>query len=200
MSLRSTLEVLFFRQLTGLTSRLRIQFHRFMGMSIGTGCRFERVRVRRPANIRIGDSNALTEGCWLWPVDDRVSATRIHIGDSNYFNRDVMIDACNEIRIGSHNMFGPGVYITDSNHTMPTEGRLADAPMDSGKVVIGNGCWIGAKAIILKDVILGDRCVVGAGAVVTRSVSAGAVVAGVPARPIGDARSARGAVAVAAHD
>ena len=54
--------------------------------------------------------------------------------------------------------------------------------MDLGSVLIGNGCWIGAKAVILKDVTLGDCCVVAAGAVVTRSFPEGSVVAGVPAR------------------
>jgi acetyltransferase-like isoleucine patch superfamily enzyme len=54
--------------------------------------------------------------------------------------------------------------------------------MDRGKVVIGNRCWIGAKAVILKDVEIGDGAVVAAGAVVTRSVAAGEVVGGVPAR------------------
>jgi maltose O-acetyltransferase len=57
--------------------------------------------------------------------------------------------------------------------------------MDVGRVRIGNGCWIGAKAVILMNVELGDRCVVGAGAVVTRSFPADSVVVGVPARPIG---------------
>jgi acetyltransferase-like isoleucine patch superfamily enzyme len=93
-----------------------------------------------------------------------------------------MIDACNFVGIGSDNMFGPGVYITDSNHTLSSGQRFADGPMDLGKVLIGNGCWIGAKAIILKDVTLGDCCVVAAGAVVTRSFPSGSVVAGVPAR------------------
>jgi acetyltransferase-like isoleucine patch superfamily enzyme len=49
-------------------------------------------------------------------------------------------------------------------------------------VVIGNHCWIGAKAVILKDVVLGDYCVVAAGAVVTKSFSAGSVIGGVPAK------------------
>ncbi len=57
--------------------------------------------------------------------------------------------------------------------------------MTRGRVRIGNRCWIGARAVILKDVVLGDGCVVGAGAVVTGPVAPGAVVAGVPARVIG---------------
>jgi acetyltransferase-like isoleucine patch superfamily enzyme len=56
--------------------------------------------------------------------------------------------------------------------------------MDRGIVVIGNRCWIGANATILKGVTLGDGCVVGAGAVVTRAVKPCEVVAGVPARPL----------------
>jgi acetyltransferase-like isoleucine patch superfamily enzyme len=72
-----------------------------------------------------------------------------------------------------------------------------ELPMDRGTVVIGNRCWVGAKAVILKGVQLGDGCVVAAGAVVTRSVEPGAVVAGVPARPL-QPRVAS-AVGVAAH-
>jgi maltose O-acetyltransferase len=86
------------------------------------------------------------------------------------------------IRVGDYNMFGPGVYITDSNHTLLPGRHVSECPMDAGAVTIGNGCWIGAKAVILKDVTLGDRCVVAAGAVVTKSFPAGSVVAGVPAR------------------
>jgi acetyltransferase-like isoleucine patch superfamily enzyme len=56
--------------------------------------------------------------------------------------------------------------------------------MHRGHVKIGNHCWVGAKAVILKDVELGDGCVVGAGAVVTKTVPAGATVGGVPAKPL----------------
>ena len=54
--------------------------------------------------------------------------------------------------------------------------------MDTGRVKIGNGCWFGARAVVLRGVELGDFCVVGAGAVVTDSFAAGSVIAGVPAR------------------
>jgi maltose O-acetyltransferase len=144
----------------------------------------ERVRCRRLSQIEIGSYNSFTDGCWLWPLNEPFDGVRIRIGDCNYFNRDVMIDACGLVEIGSENMFGPGIYITDSNHTTVENLRPSSQPMNRGTVKIGNRCWIGAGAIILKDVELGDGCVVGAGAVVTRSFPPNSVVGGVPAVPL----------------
>lgn len=177
-------ETLAFRQYYGLLSRCRVAFYRWFGMKIGAGCRLESIRARRPRQIELGMGNALTEGCWLWPIDADYDGIRIRVGDGNYFNRDCMIDACGYVEIGNRNMFGPGVYITDSNHTMPEGGSVIEGGMDVGQVLIGNDCWFGAKAVILKDVVLGDGCVVGAGAVVTKSFAAGSVIVGVPARLI----------------
>ncbi len=174
----------------GVASRFRILYLRTLGMKIGGKCRIEGVRVRRPARIRVGEGNALTEGCWLWP-SDAPGELVIQIGDRNYFNRDVMLDASDLISIGDDNMFGPGVYVTDSNHGIRSGERIRDAPLEAAAVRIGSDCWIGARAIILSGVEVGDRAVVGAGAVVTRSVEAGAIVAGVPAVRIGTRGEAR---------
>lgn len=173
-----------FRMPRSLASRFRIAAYRLWGMRLGAHCRIESIRVRRPSQIEIGCFNAITEGCWLWPHDGPYDGCRIQIGHHNYFNRDVMIDACGRIVVGDHNMVGPRVYMTDSNHRHEPGTWPGQQGMDAGEVRIGNGCWIGAGAIILKDVTLGDRCVVGAGSVVTRSFPAGAVVAGAPARLI----------------
>lgn len=170
------------RSSRGLTSRLRIWSYRRLGLKSGRRNRMEAVRCRRLSQIEIGDHNAFTEGCWLWPLDVDHDGIRIRIGNSNYFNRNVMIDACGYIEIGNDNMFGPDTYITDANHTFGHGVLPAGQLMQAGHVKIGNGCWIGAKAVILKDVELGDYCVVGAGAVVTKSFPPGSVIAGVPAR------------------
>jgi acetyltransferase-like isoleucine patch superfamily enzyme len=54
----------------------------------------------------------------------------------------------------------------------------------SGGVELGEGVLVGTGAQILQYVKVGDGATVGAGAVVTKDVSAGATVAGVPAKPI----------------
>ena len=157
---------------------------RLFGMQIGHKNRFELGRVRRCRNVRIGDWNAFSVGYFIWPVDADGIDVRIVIGDRNYFNRNLMIDACNKISIGDYNMFGPDVYVTDSNHTYGTGISPSKEPMQKGTVSIGSHCWVGAKATILKDVTLGDYCVVAAGAVVTKSFPSGSLVGGIPARLI----------------
>lgn len=185
-----TLDELLLRWPYGMASRFRILYLRALGMRIGVGCRLESVRVRHPGRILIGNDNALTEGCWLWPPDAPGKCV-IRIGDRNYFNRDVMLDANDLISIGDDNMFGPGVYVTDSNHGIRSGERIRDASLESAAVRIGSDCWIGARAVILSGVEVGDRAVVGAGAVVTKSVDTGSIVAGVPAVRIGTRGEAR---------
>lgn len=54
----------------------------------------------------------------------------------------------------------------------------------TGKVVIGERAMIGAGAIVLPGVEIGPDASVAANSLVTRDVPAGAVVAGVPAKPM----------------
>lgn len=50
---------------------------------------------------------------------------------------------------------------------------------------IGSDVWIGAGAIILRNLVVNNGAVIAAGAVVTKEVPAYAIVAGVPAKIIG---------------
>lgn len=90
-------------------------------------------------------------------------------------------------------MMGPRVTILALNHEfssvdvpMIRQGHAAPKP-----VIIGNDVWIGAQAIILPGVTVGDGAIVGAGAVVAKPVAPFTIVAGNPARVIGQRESGR---------
>ncbi len=55
-----------------------------------------------------------------------------------------------------------------------------------GEIVIGNNCFIGARSIILPGVTLGEKTVVGAGSVVSKSFQGDVIIAGNPAKVIGN--------------
>jgi len=179
-----SLEDFLFKVPLGIRSRFVNSTYRMLGMKTGNQNRFEKGRIRRAKQISIGNNNNFSNGYQLWPLDEEHNNLRIKIGNENYFNRNVMIDACGYIEIGNENQFGPDIYITDSNHTYGNDISPKDHEMQRGTVKIGNYCWIGAKVVILKDVELGDFCVVAAGAVVTKSFPKGSVIGGVPARII----------------
>lgn len=90
------------------------------------------------------------------------------------------------VHIGDNVMMGPDCVIITSNHKfdrldipMCEQGSEKDRP-----VYIGNDVWIGYRVTILPGVKIGNGCIIGAGAVVTKDVPDYAIVGGNPARII----------------
>jgi acetyltransferase-like isoleucine patch superfamily enzyme len=54
------------------------------------------------------------------------------------------------------------------------------------KIFLKNNIFIGVNSIILPGVVIEDNVIVAAGSVVTKSIPSGVIVAGVPAKIIGD--------------
>lgn len=96
----------------------------------------------------------------------------------------VCLCAAQSLTIGENTIIGADALITDTDFHMPLSNWMwgNDAVGSSKPVSIGRGCFIGARAIILKGVTLGDGAVVAAGAVVTRDVPAGYLAIGNPAQ------------------
>ncbi len=85
------------------------------------------------------------------------------------------------IVIGANCDIGPGVEFIPGSHDIGTASRRAGRGT-AHPITVGNGCWIGARSVILGGVSIGDGCIVAAGAVVTQNVAPHTLVAGVPAR------------------
>jgi maltose O-acetyltransferase len=164
--------------------RLRL---RCLGASLGRACWIQRISIpRNPWDVCLGDYASLDDGVVLLSTGQRAAGPRIVIGKQCYLNRYVMIDAAERIELGDQCMIGPYTYITDHDHEHRRSEPVWKQPLICAPVIIGNDVWIGAHVVVLKGVTIGQGSVIGAGAVVTRDVAPYAIVAGVPAKQIGE--------------
>jgi len=107
-----------------------------------------------PENIWIGQDVIIRPGCKLFA------------------------DEHSEIIIDHDVLLGHDIHIYTNNHV------LEDDSYEYGTVILREGCWVGARSIILKGVMIGKKAIVGAGSVVTHNIPAGETWGGVPARRI----------------
>jgi UDP-2-acetamido-3-amino-2,3-dideoxy-glucuronate N-acetyltransferase len=90
-----------------------------------------------------------------------------------------------EVFIGHGVMFTNGLYPRATN---PDGSLQRDGDWKLTKTVVKRRACIGSNATIVAGIVIGEGALVGAGAVVTKNVSDYALVAGNPARVIGDVR------------
>jgi len=100
---------------------------------------------------------------------------------------------CTGVTIEDGVFVGHGVMFTNDRYPRATtpDGELQrPGDWDLVETLVRRGASIGTHATILCGVTIGEGAMVAAGAVVTRDVPPYAIVAGVPARVIGDVREA----------
>jgi Acetyltransferase (isoleucine patch superfamily) len=111
-----------------------------------------------------GDEYSLKSWEPQWPID------QLHIGDY------VCIGAEAVILLG-----GNSTHRLDWFSLYPFPETIVQSYCGKGDTIIGNGAWIGMRAMILPGVTIGEGAVVAAGAIVTKDVAPYAIVAGNPA-------------------
>lgn len=140
----------------------------------------------RPALLRLIGFR-IGRGTLMWgaPVftGDGDLYGRLEIGRECWFNVGVFINLGAPVVIGDRVSLGHEVMILTDTHSIAQPERRA-GPLYARPVRIGDGAWVGARALILPGVEIGSGAVVAAGAVVTRNVPSSVLVGGVPARVI----------------
>lgn len=117
---------------------------------------------------------------------DSVIGARCKISSHSFICGGVTIE--DEVMIAHGVMFTNGMFPRATN----ADGSLqVDGDWELTPTLVRQGASIGSNATIVCGVVVGIKAMVGAGAVVTRDVPDYAIVAGVPARVIGDVRTYR---------
>ena len=105
------------------------------------------------------------------------------IGEATFINHNAYLMDGAPITIGSHCFIGPNCGMYTGNHPMIAEER--NRGLEQAKPIhIGDNVWIGADVTILPGVTIGEGCVIGAKSLVNRDIPAGMFAAGVPCRVI----------------
>ncbi|WP_095499002.1 acyltransferase [Paraferrimonas haliotis] len=113
----------------------------------------------------------------------------ITIGSEVAINHGCTIDGGRQgVTIGDKTRIAAGCYIYAFNHGMAPDDDIYRQPVVSLGIHIGSDVWIGANVGIRDGVNIGNHAIVGMGAQVCHDVPEYAIVAGNPARVIGDRR------------
>ncbi len=142
-----------------------------------------RTWYERVLGARMGPGAGVHLGCFIWFYGPgQVRRDGFVLGARSRINRDCCLDVRGSLEIGEDVSISPEV-------TILTAGHAVDDPLfrvETRPVVIEDHVWVGFRAIVMPGVRLGRGCVVAAGSVVTRDVEPCAIVAGVPARKVGE--------------
>jgi acetyltransferase-like isoleucine patch superfamily enzyme len=137
-----------------------------------------------PQGIFIGDETFVMYGSVLHVYNFRdLPRSGIWIGRNCFIGERCVIRGQGGVHIGDSVLMAPQVQILAVNHLFDDPSRpIIQQGITAQGIVVDDGAWIGAGAILLDGVRVGARAVVGAGAVVTQDVPPRTMVTGVPAR------------------
>lgn len=168
------------------------------GLILGRG-----LVLRHPGRLSIGDRVAIDDNCFIdgsgsgeigVVLGDGVILSRncivlgknghVVLGDRVDVGNNCVFASASGIRVGAATIIAGNCYLGGGRyHHEDLKTPIMDQGAYSrGELVIGEGSWLGAGAMVLDGVRLGKGVIVGAGAVVTKDAPDYAVLVGAPAR------------------
>jgi len=102
---------------------------------------------------------------------------KLRIGDHSWIGEGVWIDNLADVTIGAHCCISQGAMLLCGNHDYTKE----SFDLRPGAIVLEEGAWVGAKAIVCPDVTVGAGSVLTAGSIATKNLAPNGVYQGNPA-------------------
>lgn len=137
---------------------------------------FRRILLRL-AKIKVMQNVCFSGRGWIYGRGDLIIQTNTWLSPGVIFYTHKNAP----ITIGKNCDIGPDVKFVIGSHKVDSGERRAGQGT-ANSINIGEGCWIGAGAIILDGITIGPGCIIGAGAVVTENIGDNVLAAGVPAK------------------
>lgn len=148
--------------------------------SVGTNVVIQcKTIIRYPNNITIEDNVHIGREV---EISSEFSTSTLHIGAHSQISESCSIDYSGNLIVGKQCTLSENVMIQTHSHKLNPKSNPIPIPLQ-----IQDRVWIGARATILHNVnIIGENSIVAACSVVTKDVPANVIVAGNPAKIIGE--------------
>ena len=149
----------------------------FLINHVFVGTRFFDVkrRLMRMAGFEVGKGSKI--------VGPLLCTGKLKIGQNSWIGRDLTIHGNGSVEIGDNCDVAPAVMFLTGGHVIGDSHRRAGQG-EHYKIRVGNGCWIGARSTLGRNISVGDGALVAACACVMADVVENTLVGGVPAKMI----------------
>ena len=142
---------------------------------IGPDVTFE---IGREAKVTLGRWSWIGNGCKI-----RSHEGEVLIGAKTVLGQECTISSFQHVSIGRECILADRVMLIDFDHgAAEVERPIRDQGIYKRDVNVGNNCWLGYGACILRGVTVGDNSIVGTNSVVTKTMPDNAVLGGTPAK------------------
>ena len=140
-----------------------------------------RTQVLRAAGFQIGEASVF----WGRPEFHGTGdiARRLTIGNDSGFNAGCVFDLEDSVTIGNRVAGGHRVRFLTRDYEPGTAAQRAGA-VRRAPIVIEDGAWLGARAVVMPGVTIGAGSVIGAGVAVTQDVPPNTLLSGVQKVPL----------------
>ena len=136
-----------------------------------------RMRAYRRLGLRIGAGSTILMSTEMHRAED------LTIGRNTIINQHCYLDGRDGLLIGDNVNISSHVLLVAGSHDVQDGEYFAGSAQ---RIVIEDYAWLCTRAMVLPGVTIGRGAVVAAGAVVTKSVPPHTIVAGTPAKKIGE--------------
>jgi len=156
---------------------------------------FRMVHYYRYSHVGPKRRMTLGEGSSLAPNVSLRNGERIQIGRHCHIGERSHLwagDSTGRIIIGDFVSFAPEVFVTASDYQFVKGRPFRQQPKNEKDIIIGNDVWLGTRVVVTAGVTIGDGCIVGAGAVVTKDLPPDSIAVGVPAKVVAKRQPSQG--------
>jgi putative colanic acid biosynthesis acetyltransferase WcaF len=148
---------LLFKNPLNIFSSLKVLLLRSFGAEVGKGVVIKpSVNIKYPWKLKIGEHSWIGEGVW--------------------------IDNLAQVVIGDNVCISQGAFLLCGNHNYKKE----TFDLMLGDIILEDGVWIGAKAIVCPGIICATHSVLSVGSVITKNTEPFGIYQGNPAQKVGE--------------